>query len=100
LIENRRFPFCTPDGLRDLAGQADLQSVEITAIEAPTIFVDFEDFWQPFTLGAGPAPGYCTSLPAAARERLKATLSQTLPRQSDGSIHMKTRAWAVKARAG
>jgi SAM-dependent methyltransferase len=99
LTEDRRFPFCTRDGLRDLALAAGLASVEVTAIEMPSVFKDFEDYWHPFTLGAGPAPGYCASLAPEARQRLKERLSQTLPRQLDGSIHLVTRAWAVRARA-
>jgi SAM-dependent methyltransferase len=67
LTEDRRFPFCTADGLVGLAADAGLTSIECIAIEATTVFRDFEDFWRPFTLGAGPAPGYCASLdPACA----------------------------------
>jgi len=98
LTEDRRFPFCTPEGLNELASEAGLQSVQVTAIEALTVFTDFEDFWRPFTLGTGPAPGYCMSLAVDARERLRARLSETLPRQADGSIRLTARAWAVKAR--
>lgn len=98
LTEDRRFPFCTPDGLRALVDAAELASVEVTALEVPTVFRDFEDYWRPFTLGAGPAPGYCTSLPPEARERLRAKLNDTLPRQEDGTIHLRARAWAVRAR--
>jgi SAM-dependent methyltransferase len=99
LTEDRRFPFCTPDGLRDLANRVGLISVDVTAIETPSVFKDFGDFWHPFTLGAGPAPGYCASLSPTAREQLKAKLSEMLPRQEDGSIHLRTRAWAIKTRA-
>ena len=35
LAENKRFPYCTPDGLADLAKSAGLGPVECTAIEAP-----------------------------------------------------------------
>lgn len=97
LTEDRRFPFCTPDGLTDLAVNAGLASVECSPIEAATEFRDFYDYWRPFTLGAGPAPGYCMSLDPEARQRLKEKLEEALPRREDGSIHMKTRAWAVKA---
>ena len=100
LTEDRRFPFCTREGLCDLARRARLRSVESTPIEAPTVFRDFDDFWRPFTLGAGPAPGYCASLPADARERLRQKLHDSLPRAADGSIALKVRAWAVKAVAG
>ncbi len=97
LAEGRRFPFCTRDGLSDLARSAGLRSIEITAIEVPTIFTDFEDYWRPFTLGAGPAPGYCMSLDPEARRRLRQILHDTLPRRDDGAIPLKARAWAVKA---
>jgi SAM-dependent methyltransferase len=97
LTEDRRFPFCTPDALRTLAGDAGLASLDMTAIEIPTVFGDFDDFWRPFTLGAGPAPGYCTSLAPEARERLRARLDATLPREDDGTIPLSARAWALKA---
>ena len=97
LTEDRRFPFCTPDGLTDLAARAGLAAAECAPIEAPTVFRDFDDYWRPFTLGAGPAPGYCTSLDPEARQRLKEKLHDTLPRRADGAIALKARAWAVKA---
>jgi hypothetical protein len=48
-------------------------------------------------LGAGPAPGYCTSLDTEARQRLKEKLHNSLPRREDGSIFLNARAWAIKA---
>ena len=100
LSEGRRFPFCTPDGLRQLAQAAGLRSIEVVPIEMPSVFKDFDDYWLPFTLGAGPAPGYCVSLSPEARECLRERLFATLPRQPDGSIRMNTRAWALKSTAG
>ncbi len=97
LAEDKRFPFCTPDGLTGLVSGAGLTRVECMPIEVPTLFRDFEDYWRPFTLGAGPAPGYCVSLPADAQQRLKEKLHESLPRREDGSIPLKARAWAVKA---
>lgn len=96
LTEDRRFPFCTLDGLSDLARTAGLASVDCTTIEMPAVFKDFDDYWRPFTLGAGPAPGYCMSLDPQARQRLKEKLHDSLPRSEDGSIPLKTRAWAIK----
>jgi hypothetical protein len=63
----------------------------------PTVFKDFDDYWRPFTLGAGPAPGYCISLDPEARERLKTKLHESLPRRDDGAIPLKARAWAIRA---
>ena len=97
LTEDRRFPFCTKEGLSELAREAGLDAAEIIAIESPSVFQNFEDYWRPFTLGAGPATGYCTSLPPDARKRLRGLLCESLPRQEDGSIVLNTRAWAMKA---
>ncbi|WP_299361123.1 class I SAM-dependent methyltransferase [uncultured Paracoccus sp.] len=96
LAEDRRFPFCTREGLAALVEEAGLPAPEIAAIESPSIFRNFDDYWTPFTLGAGPAPGYCASLAPDARERLRARLSESLPRQSNDTIALNTRAWAVK----
>jgi SAM-dependent methyltransferase len=97
LTEDKRFSYCTREGLTELTTRAGLRSVLSTPIEVPTVFRDFDDLWRPFTLGAGPAPGYCASLAPAARERLRQRLHESLPRASDGSIPLKVRAWAVKA---
>lgn len=95
LTEDKRFPFCTPDSLTAALAEAGLTAIRCQPLTAPTVFRDFEDFWHPFTLGAGPAPGYCTSLPPDHRQKLKESLETTLPRQPDGSIQLKTRAWAL-----
>jgi SAM-dependent methyltransferase len=97
LAEGRRFPFCTPEALAELAASAGLRVTGVTALEDEAVFRDFDDFWRPFTLGAGPAPGYCAGLPPEARERLRQRLDTDLPREPDGSIRMGLRAWAVQA---
>jgi SAM-dependent methyltransferase len=98
LGEGRRFPFCTRDGLAALCREAGFPSPVIEPFEIESEFPDFEAFWQPFTLGAGPAPGYCMSLPDEHRAKLKARLADTL---GNGPIRLPARAWAVKAqRAG
>jgi hypothetical protein len=64
----------------------------------PTVFADFEDYWQPFTLGSGPAPGYCASLAPEERQCVKDKLSVSVARGSDGLIAMTARARAVRSR--
>jgi SAM-dependent methyltransferase len=96
LSESRRFPFCTRDALASLATAAGFVQVECTPIETPTVFRDFDDLWHPFTFGVGPAPGYCASLEPEARERLRRDLSDSLPREADGSIVLAARGWAIQ----
>ena len=100
LTEDKRFPFCNPDGLTELLKAAGFSDVECVPIEVPTVFKDFDDYWRPFTLGAGPAPGYCSGLAPDARQRLRDKLEVSLPRSGDGSIPLNARAWAVKASVG
>jgi hypothetical protein len=98
LDEGRRFPICRPDGLETLFKAAGLREVETTALDVPTVFRDFDDYWSPFLGGQGPAPGYNVSLGEAERTALRETLRRRLPIRSDGSIHLVARAWAVKGR--
>jgi hypothetical protein len=62
------------------------------------VFRDFDDYWQPFLGGQGPAPAYCTALPEDRRDALREQLRATLPTAPDGSIPLTARAWAVKGR--
>ncbi|OHV77271.1 class I SAM-dependent methyltransferase [Rhizobium sp. LCM 4573] len=95
LDEGKQFPFCTRSGLAEICRSAGLRGLSIEPIEFETVFPDFEAFWQPFTLGTGPAPGYCVSLPDDHRAALKARLADTLG--VDGPIRLVARAWAAKA---
>jgi SAM-dependent methyltransferase len=98
LAEDRRFPFCTPERLGALATEAGFVSVRSTALEVETVFSDFNDYWRPFTLGAGPAPSYCASLDSEVRERMREQLDVRLPRRADGAIALTARAWGIAAR--
>ena len=97
LTEDKRFPFCTPERLLDLVKGPDFVNQHVTTLEASAVFRDFDDFWRPFTLGAGPAPGYCVGLSPDAQLKLRNKLFDTLPRAADGSIPLGTRAWAIRA---
>lgn len=98
LDEGRRFPICRPEPLAALLEESGLAEVQTRAIDVPTIFRDFDDYWTPFLGGQGPAPGYCVSLSEGARTALRERLRETLPTQPDGSIHLTARAWAVRGR--
>lgn len=98
LTETGRFPFCTPEGLTEMVRSAGFRDITVTAITDNATFPDFADFWRPFTLGAGPAPGYCASLPEARREQLRQRLAVELSTGPDGAITLPLRAWAVQAR--
>jgi SAM-dependent methyltransferase len=98
LDEGVRFEIARPEALRAAFEAARLQNVEVLGIEVPTVFSDFDDYWTPFLSGVAPAPSYAMSLDEGARERLRDLLDRTLPRESDGTIDLVARAWAVRGR--
>jgi SAM-dependent methyltransferase len=96
LDECRRFPMCRPEPLTRLWTDAGLDGVTVQAIDVPTFFSDFDDYWQPFLGGQGPAPGYVAALGSDQRHALRDLLRARLPLAPDGSISLTARAWAVR----
>ena len=97
LDEGVRFPECKPEALEALFLHAGLLEVAVQPIDVATRFGSFDDYWQPFLGGQGPAPAYAMSLDEAARERLRDRVRARLPIQPDGSIDLVARAWAVRS---
>ena len=98
LDEARRFPLCHPAALESLFRGARMQNVESRAIDVPTRFADFDDYWRPFLGGQGPAPTYAMGLTAERRAALRERIRASLPAAADGSIDLIARAWAVRGR--
>lgn len=94
--EGRRFPVCQPEPLAALLKDAGLANIEVRAIDVPTQFRNFDDYWTPFLGGQAPAPGYCMSLSDGHRAALRERIRSSLPVRNDGSIHLIARAWSVR----
>lgn len=96
LDQAERFPLCQPGPLEHLFRRAGLVSVSARAIDVPTVFRDFEDYWRPFLGKQGAAPTYLASLPVEAQLTIRDALKARLVAAADGSIAMTARAWAVQ----
>ena len=96
LDEGRRFPIARAAPLVELFEKAGLREVRVLAIDVPTVFKDFDDYWSPFLGGQAPAPGYCMSLSEKRRAALRERIRSMLPIGVDGSIRLIARAWAVQ----
>jgi SAM-dependent methyltransferase len=96
LDEGRRFPLCRPQPLRALFDEAGLQRTQVRAIDVPTVFTSFDDYWSPFLGGQGPAPTYCMALPEDRRQQLQDRIRAALPVAPDGSIRLSARAFAIR----
>ena len=96
LDEGQRFPLCRPEPLTRLFNGTSLRDVQVRAIDLPTVFRDFDDYWSPFFGGQAPAPAYAMSLTDERRLVLRERIRASLPIEPDGSIHLSARAWAVR----
>jgi SAM-dependent methyltransferase len=95
--EGIRFPLCRPAALNKLFTDAGLKEVEVEPIDISTPFANFDDYWQPFLGGQGPAPAYAMSLEEGARKRLRDRVRDRIPVAANGSILLTARAWASRA---
>jgi SAM-dependent methyltransferase len=95
--EARTMRFHDSEDLRELWVGARLVDVETDALTVEASYRDFDDFWDPFTGGVGPAGAYCRSLDlhrgAPLREECRARLGDP-----DGAFTLSATAWAVKGR--
>jgi len=74
-----------------------LERVEDKAIVTDLEFSSFDDYWQPFLGGQGPAGAYVVSLAEPRRAALEARLrARLLSSRNDGPFVLEARAWAVK----
>ena len=96
LDQAERFPVCAPGPLRELFERASLKDVEVRAIEIPTVFRDFDDFWTPFLGKTGAAPTYLASATAEVREGIRRALESRLAPARGGPLELTARAWAVR----
>lgn len=96
LDEGRRFPICKPGALESVFQDAGMGDVMSGAVEIPTCFESFSDYWQPFLAGTGPAPSFVASLSAEKRVELRDRLERRLAPGPAGTIDLVARAWAVR----
>lgn len=89
-------PVCRPGPLQALFADAGMVDVAVQAIDIPTAFDSFEEYWAPFLGGTGSAPRYLASLAPDARDALRETLRRRIPTGPDGEILLVARAWAVQ----
>src|SRR6266542_592070 len=79
--------------LSELFVEAGLREVEETALPVRVEHSTFEDWWEPFTLGVGPAGSYLTALDSAQQVELRERCGQRLP---DAPFTLSARAWAAR----
>jgi SAM-dependent methyltransferase len=83
--------------LAELFDAAGLVDIERQVLAVGVDFETFEDWWERFRLGVGPAGAYVAGLPDARREVLRAHCAELLP---PAPFRLGASAWCVTARVG
>ena len=90
--ERTTMAFDEPGELGALWRQAGLRDVQDGEIVVSVPYSSFEELWEPFTLGVGPAGAYTTALPPDGREDLRREFWTQLG-SPDGPFELGARAW-------
>lgn len=82
--------------LAELFASVGLREVEETALSVRVEHPTFEEWWEPFTLGVGPAGSYIAGLDAARRSALQERCRAMLPA---APFVLSARAWTARGLA-
>jgi SAM-dependent methyltransferase len=79
-----------------LFARAGIEDTRAQTLTVTVRYPSFEHWWQPLTLGVGPAGSYVASLDVQRRAALRRQCQTMLP---EGPIEIRASAWAVAGRA-
>jgi SAM-dependent methyltransferase len=82
--------------LAELFEAAGLHEIEETSLSASVEHPSFEEWWEPFTLGVGPAGSYVAGLDALRQAELRESCRTLLP---TAPFVLTARAWAARGLA-
>jgi SAM-dependent methyltransferase len=89
--DERHMPLCTRGTLTAQWRTHGLLNVDEQPLTIDMAFASFDDYWQPFLGGQGPAGVYVSSLAESARHTLESRLRARLD-----DLTLRARAWAVR----
>ncbi len=81
--------------LAELCDAAGLDHVEATSLTVTVAYPTFDDWWEPYTLGVGPAGDHVARLDDAQRDELRRRCAEALP---PAPFEVSASAWCVMAR--
>jgi SAM-dependent methyltransferase len=79
--------------LAELFREAGLREIEATALSNTVEHPSFEDWWEPYTLGVGPAGAYAAGLDPQQQAELRELCREKLP---EAPFKLTFRAWAAR----
>lgn len=91
--DESRLPGVRQGQLGDYFRQAGLDEVRETSLTLAVEHNSFEEWWEPFTLGVGPAGAYAAGLDPKRRAELEERCRERFP---DAPFVLTSRAWAAR----
>jgi SAM-dependent methyltransferase len=79
--------------LAELFADAGLHEIEEASLEVRVVHTTFDDWWEPFTLGVGPAGAFAASLDADGLDELRDRCRSKLPA---APFELTARTWAAR----
>lgn len=86
--------YADPETLGELWRGAGLRDVEVSELFAEASYEDFDDLWEPFLAGIGPAGAHAASLDADDQRRLRDEFHRRLG-SPPGHFTLSARAWCA-----
>ena len=96
VIDESRLAGAREGHLAELFDGAGLADIEERTISVSLEHATFEEWWEPYTLGVGPAGAFVADLDEDGRERLRDVCRSLLPAPP---FEVTASAWAVRGRA-
>ena len=93
-VDESDLPGARRGSLADLFARAGLRDVEDGELRVTLEHPTFEDWWEPYTAGVGPAGAYVAGLDPDARERLRERCRELLPA---APFTLESIAWSARA---
>jgi SAM-dependent methyltransferase len=93
--EGATMPYRTAEELEELWGRVGLDGVGTDHLRVQTTYLDFDELWEPFTYGVGPAGAYLARLEPKQRDELRTRLFAEVGEPKD-SFTLRATACAVR----
>jgi SAM-dependent methyltransferase len=90
-------PLLGPKGLQKLWRETNLTGVECTPLVIDLPFASFDDYWEPFSRGQGPAGAYVAQAPQALLAQIESELRDRFSiTDPNKPFSLTARAWAIR----
>ena len=96
-LEGESRSFGNLEELDALWRELGFEDINAGPLEVSADYQDFDELWDTFLLGVGPAGEYVVSLPADRQETLREEYRRRLG-EPTGALTLSARAWAARGR--